>query len=1066
MTTSSSVRVAVRVRPLTEQEKQHCGNAVISFVPGQPQIIVGNDRSFTFDYTYPPSAEQQEVYDTCVVPLLNKFIEGQTGSGKTYSMGIGLDSAVNATNEGIVPRFIHSLFDHLNAKSSPDYSFQVSVSFLELHNEDLVDLLSKREGLSLSIREDSHGNICWHGVREEVVTHPLELLSYLQKGSIARKTASTDMNHTSSRSHAIFSVILKQTKENKKLVSKFHFVDLAGSERLKRTNAVGDRAKEGISINSGLLALGNVISALGDESRRVSHIPYRDSKLTRLLQDSLGGNSQTLMLACASPAEANYTETLNTLKYANRARNIRNRVTVNQEVGETERLKAHIQKLKEEIRGNDEYMRAVNSEMDHLKNEVEAITQTLNEVTDELAMVKCERDALRCQGNVTMNEEDDHGMLQQYARTIEQLRVEIQHLKQQQKQQQRQQPPVLHKNPSLPPTPAPSPVRTPVNGIDSCSLVGPVLNKDHTETTPERKKKKHSYRFGSKRSQRGRRRPNISASKQVPKIEPFNSKKMDIGRVIQQAKAGVCSDVEFLKLCESPLSSNHWTVEADDLSRDPHVMQFADSFPVNDTFQIADKPSKKTRVDNHTLDVYQIVQRLQNSIDTKHQLIQILEHAYQQQKDQNVANVKLANEHKRALGEAEARYKKQQTELQNLKRKHQQLVKHNETMCAQSSSMILNLKQKVERLNHEKKKLMKRMKQEGDRAREKCSGYEREIQKYRRQETQQSAARKRAEREIMLQKAAAKRSSEDIVALSAQMKQVVTILKKMLQKNDKVDRNLLAKAVACASVKSYLVKQNRSTLKPASVQQRVLQTKQVIQRVISNHVKGLVPSKDIEERIKKRDRLLSEQQELLSERSKWLQANAVHDPSLPQYMDEQIDAITAEVALLNCEIELLQQPHAGHDQSTDMESKEFQINDTQVAYEIALSLIRSLESEEVRVIAEALVEDLVRLQSRNRVHDILEKQMNASLCSLRTGLIQMRRLGYSHGMASFDAIFGQAIQSSIQMMHGLVLPETKQEISRPPSRKQRIAKHEPTVSGLRPLSPRGTAQQQNCVPAA
>ena len=147
------------------------------------------------------------------------------------------------------------------------------------------------------------------------------------------------MNTQSSRSHAVFTLNISQTrlsliegdKEVETVCSKFHFVDLAGSERLKRTGATGDRAKEGISINSGLLALGNVISALGDKSKKSSHVPYRDSKITRLLQDSLGGNSRTIMIACISPSDSDFMETLNTLKYANRARNIKNKVTKNQD---------------------------------------------------------------------------------------------------------------------------------------------------------------------------------------------------------------------------------------------------------------------------------------------------------------------------------------------------------------------------------------------------------------------------------------------------------------------------------------------------------------------------------------------------------------------------------------------------------------------------------------------------------------------------------------------------------------------------------------------------------------
>lgn len=172
---------------------------------------------------------------------------------------------------------------------------------------------------------------------------PQDAMRCLQQGALARTTASTQMNAQSSRSHAIFTILIKRQRriagesngmmedDLETLTAKFHFVDLAGSERLKRTGATGERAKEGISINSGLLSLGNVISALGDITKKASHVPYRDSKLTRLLQDSLGGNSQTLMIACVSPSDRDFMETLNTLKYANRARNITNKVIVNQD---------------------------------------------------------------------------------------------------------------------------------------------------------------------------------------------------------------------------------------------------------------------------------------------------------------------------------------------------------------------------------------------------------------------------------------------------------------------------------------------------------------------------------------------------------------------------------------------------------------------------------------------------------------------------------------------------------------------------------------------------------------
>ncbi|KAI8369609.1 uncharacterized protein BYT42DRAFT_607974 [Radiomyces spectabilis] len=441
---STAVRVALRVRPLTDKEQFSNCTECISFIPQQPQILVGKDHSFTYDYVFHPQTAQKVIYDTSVVPLVEKFVNGfnatilaygQTGSGKTYSMGTALNEHTESEQQGIIPRFINDLFERLKSKQQQqsDFEYQVLVSFLELYNEDLVDLLNIQQQFShsrrrtnsgsstcdISIREDIQGNIYWSGVREESCHSPEELLGYLAKGSLCRTTGSTDMNSVSSRSHAIFSVILKQTlsdetseepssagSDRRTIVSKFHFVDLAGSERLKRTNAQGDRAREGIAINAGLLALGNVISALGDESRRSTHVPYRDSKLTRLLQDSLGGNSQTLMMACVSPSDSNFVETLSTLKYANRARNIKNRVSINQEFAgssvEVNQLRAQIARLKMEINamrnGGADPMQMVgygnSAEMEGLRQEINKLRARVQTVSDELCQVTSERDTL------------------------------------------------------------------------------------------------------------------------------------------------------------------------------------------------------------------------------------------------------------------------------------------------------------------------------------------------------------------------------------------------------------------------------------------------------------------------------------------------------------------------------------------------------------------------------------------------------------------------------------------------------------------------------------------------
>uniref|UniRef100_A0A8C2CZH6 Kinesin family member 21A n=1 Tax=Cyprinus carpio TaxID=7962 RepID=A0A8C2CZH6_CYPCA len=365
-----------RVRPQLAKEKIE-GCHICTFVtPGEPLVVLGKDKAFTFDYVLDMDSQQDTIYSNCTEKLIEGCFEGynatifaygQTGSGKTYTMGTGFD--VNITDEelGIIPRAVSHLFRGIEERRQaateqgrPVPEFKVNVQFLELYNEEVLDLFDSTQDVearkhrsNIKIHEDANGGIYTVGVTTRTVSSEAEMMQCLRLGALSRTTASTQMNVQSSRSHAIFTIHLCQVRvcasgnvgetdnrlvngssemnEFETLTAKFHFVDLAGSERLKRTGATGDRAKEGISINCGLLALGNVISALGDRSKRSTHVPYRDSKLTRLLQDSLGGNSQTVMIACISPSDRDFMETLNTLKYANRARNIKNKVMVNQD---------------------------------------------------------------------------------------------------------------------------------------------------------------------------------------------------------------------------------------------------------------------------------------------------------------------------------------------------------------------------------------------------------------------------------------------------------------------------------------------------------------------------------------------------------------------------------------------------------------------------------------------------------------------------------------------------------------------------------------------------------------
>ncbi|XP_070275317.1 chromosome-associated kinesin KIF4A-like [Myotis yumanensis] len=353
------VRVALRCRPLVPKEISEGCQMCLSFIPGEPQVVVGNDKSFTYDFVFDPSTEQEEVFNTAVAPLIKGIFKGynatilaygQTGSGKTYSMG-GVYTAEqgNEPTVGVIPRVIQLLFKETDKKS--DFEFTLKVSYLEIYNEEIVDLLcpSREKASQINIREDPKEGIKITGLTEKTILVAPDMISYLEQGNNCRTVASTAMNSQSSRSHAIFTISMEQRKKsdkNSSFHSKLHLVDLAGSERQKKTKAEGDRLKEGININRGLLCLGNVISALGDD-KKGGFVPYRDSKLTRLLQDSLGGNSHTLMIACVSPADSNLEETLNTLRYADRARKIKNKPVVNidPQTAELNHLKQQVQQL-------------------------------------------------------------------------------------------------------------------------------------------------------------------------------------------------------------------------------------------------------------------------------------------------------------------------------------------------------------------------------------------------------------------------------------------------------------------------------------------------------------------------------------------------------------------------------------------------------------------------------------------------------------------------------------------------------------------------------------------------
>ncbi|XP_033209116.1 kinesin-like protein KIF13A [Belonocnema kinseyi] len=358
---TDKIKVAVRVRPFNRRELE-LGTQCVVEMSGEQTILQhpltmenidrNKPKTFAFDhcfYSLDPSMEkfasQEVVFDALGRDILDNafqgynaciFAYGQTGSGKSYTMmGSG-------ENKGIIPRLCDNLFDMIAKQQSSELSYKVEVSYMEIYNEKVHDLLDPKPNKhSLKVREHNVLGPYVDGLSQLAVTSFQDIDNLMTEGNKSRTVAATNMNSESSRSHAVFSVILTQTLTDPKSgvsgekVSRMSLVDLAGSERAVKTGAVGDRLKEGSNINKSLTTLGLVISKLADQSSsgksRDKFVPYRDSVLTWLLKDNLGGNSKTVMVAAISPAADNYEETLSTLRYADRAKRIVNHAVVNED---------------------------------------------------------------------------------------------------------------------------------------------------------------------------------------------------------------------------------------------------------------------------------------------------------------------------------------------------------------------------------------------------------------------------------------------------------------------------------------------------------------------------------------------------------------------------------------------------------------------------------------------------------------------------------------------------------------------------------------------------------------
>ncbi|ESL05790.1 kinesin [Trypanosoma rangeli SC58] len=368
----SNFKVVIRVRPPVQRELN-------GYRPYVEVVGIANDRrsitlcetldtedgrggvysrqTFTFDYVYGKQTLQCEVYERSAQPAVFSVMQGynatlmaygQTGTGKTYTM----EGFTSEEQRGIIPRAIEELFTSINASRCENMRFLVRASYMQIYNEVISDLLKPTAGRALTVRHTPQRGVYVEGLSEWIVRSPHDVYGLIERGTSLRATSATRMSELSSRSHAMFTIIVEvmegdETNPTSYRFGKLNIVDLAGSEKLRQASVTGQRLEETKKINKSLHELGNVIAALASKSSgRQRHVPFRNSALTSALRDSLGGNCKTTLIACISPALESYTESLSTLVFANRAKNIKNTAFINEDLDQATLLRKYEQELK------------------------------------------------------------------------------------------------------------------------------------------------------------------------------------------------------------------------------------------------------------------------------------------------------------------------------------------------------------------------------------------------------------------------------------------------------------------------------------------------------------------------------------------------------------------------------------------------------------------------------------------------------------------------------------------------------------------------------------------------
>ncbi|XP_044174790.1 kinesin-II 95 kDa subunit-like [Acropora millepora] len=442
-----SVKVVVRCRPMNEKEIAQGHQRIIEMNVKKGTIEITNPskkeevpRMFTYDSVYDWNSKQIELYDETFRQLVDSVLEGyngtifaygQTGTGKTFTMeGVRTDPVLR----GVIPNSFEHIFTHIARTQNQQYL--VRSSYLEIYQEDIRDLLSKDQSKRLELKERPDTGVYVKDLQSFVCKSVKEIEHVMNVGNQNRAVGATNMNEHSSRSHAIFIITIECSEpgsdgESHIRVGKLNMVDLAGSERQSKTGATGERLKEATKINLSLSALGNVISALVDG--KSTHVPYRDSKLTRLLQDSLGGNARTVMVANIGPASYNFEETITTLRYANRAKNIKNKPKINEDPKDAllREFQDEIAKLKRELerrggggkKAKRRKQRANGSveEDEEIEEEVEESVQSAEDkIKTEQAKLEDDKKAL--EENHTMMAEEKEKFMEEIQKRASQLK--------------------------------------------------------------------------------------------------------------------------------------------------------------------------------------------------------------------------------------------------------------------------------------------------------------------------------------------------------------------------------------------------------------------------------------------------------------------------------------------------------------------------------------------------------------------------------------------------------------------------------------------------------------------